>query len=328
MLPVRGALLGKGSFGVVYHATDPVHGKVAMKVLRQRADETAADWQLRKADLLQEGQRLSEATHPNVVKVFSIHDVGDEIMLVLEFCSGGALENAYKAGPLGPNMVKAHMTDVALGLGALHARGMLHRDIKPANILLDGAGRARLGDFGLVTNNIVLGYASANGYHDHLAIEIHQGKGTSTKTDIWALGMTTYRLLHGHHWYQGGPLPRALVPSGRFASKLPWLPHVPKTWRKLIRKAMHDDASKRFQTTQHVLDAFADLPVLPDWTVVLDDIKVKWTCLRKDRRVEVYLDRASGRWKATSHPLEKGKARTLATGDKLSELEVFFEQFR
>lgn len=328
MLPVRGALLGKGSFGVVYHATDPVHGKVAMKVLRQRAHESVADWRVRKAELLREGQRLSEATHQNVVRVFSIHDAGDEIMLVLEFCSGGALDRAYKTGPLAPNTVKAHMTDVALGLGALHARGMLHRDIKPANILLDGAGRARLGDFGLVTNNIVLGYASANGYHDHLAIEIHEGKGTSTKTDIWALGMTTYRLLHGHHWYQAGPLPRTLVPDGRFATKLPWLPHVPKAWRRLIRKAMHDDSSKRFQTTQNVLDAFAELPVLPDWTIVLDDIKVEWSCSRNDRRVVVYLDRASGRWNATSYPLNKGRTRTLEASDKLSELEAFFERFK
>ena len=248
MLPVRGSFLGSGGFGKVYKAVDPVHGDVAIKVLKQALGESDPDWQMRKAGLIHEGQRLSEAHHQNVVNVFSIHESGDEIMLVLEYCAGGSLDRGYKVGPLTPNTVKVYATQVALGLSALHARGMIHRDIKPANILLDGAGKARVGDFGLVTNNILLGYASAQGYGDHLAIEIHQGNGTSVKTDIWALGMTLYRLLHGDVWYRENDSPRRTVPMGGFAGKLRWLPHVPNGWRRLIRKAMHDDTTKRFQT--------------------------------------------------------------------------------
>jgi serine/threonine-protein kinase len=327
MLPIRGPHLGSGHFGTVYQAVDPVHGDVAVKVLKQRAGELDADWRIRKAGLIQEGQRLSDASHPNVVNVFSIHEAGDEIMLVLEYCAGGSLDRAYKIGPLSPNAVKSYATDVALGLSALHARGMIHRDIKPANILLDTTGKARVGDFGLVTNNILLGYASDQGYLDHLALEVHQGKGTSIKTDIWALGMTLYRLLHGHVWYQESDAPRRNVPMGGFAGKLTWLPHVSKGWRRLIRKAMHDDPTKRFQTAQNLLDALAMLPLMPDWAIALDPATIEWTCTRAERRVVVELDRASDRWEATSHPLSAGRQRRLARSDQPRDLEAFFERF-
>jgi serine/threonine protein kinase len=59
-----GAKIGSGHFGDVYLAKDNVHGDVAVKVLRQQPGETAADWLERKAGLLQEGQHLSQATHP------------------------------------------------------------------------------------------------------------------------------------------------------------------------------------------------------------------------------------------------------------------------
>ena len=80
-------------------------------------------------------------------------------------------------------------TEVLMGLAALHARQMLHRDIKPGNILIDTAGVALIGDFGLVTDDLLLGYGSQAGYGDHIAYEVWQGKGTSAKSDIWALGI-------------------------------------------------------------------------------------------------------------------------------------------
>jgi eukaryotic-like serine/threonine-protein kinase len=249
-----GIALGAGHFGQVFAGTDQLHGDVAIKILEQYRGESASDWQTRKADLLSEGKRLEAASHPNVVRVYSVVEstTSNAILLVMERCTGGCLDHRFKIGPMLLSETRNIATDIALGLQALHQRGMLHRDIKPGNILLDGRGKAKLGDFGLVTDNLVLGYASQQGYADHVAYEVWQGHGTSEKSDIWAFGMTIYRLLHGEDWYSRSLAPRHLVQNGGFADQLPWLPHIPKPWRRFIRKTLEDDTALRYQNMSQV----------------------------------------------------------------------------
>ena len=85
----------------------------------------------------------------------------------------------------------------------------------------------------------MFGYASHAGYSDHLAYELWHGVGTSVRSDIWALGMTLYRLIYGADWYARAVKPRFIIKEGGFADKLTWLPHVPKRWRTVIRKMLH-----------------------------------------------------------------------------------------
>jgi len=172
-----GKVIGSGYFGTVYKGSDPVHGQVAVKVLEQVPGEADPDWQVRKQGLLAEGQRLAAAAHNHVVRVFHLveSDTSDQIMLVMELCSGGSLLRDYETGPMEIDRIQKISTQTGIGLASLHARGMVHRDIKPANLLLGSDGRIRLGDFGLVTDKLVLGYASQAGYLDHVAYEVHHG---------------------------------------------------------------------------------------------------------------------------------------------------------
>jgi serine/threonine-protein kinase len=181
-----GAKIANGHFGDVHLGKDDVHGDVAVKVLRQQPGEAIADWLQRKASLLQEGQHLSQASHQNVVRVHHLleSDTDDAILLVMAHCPGGSLQPAFDAGPMTLSNVRRISTDVCLGLSALHARGMLHRDIKPGNILLAAGNVTQLGDFGLVTDKLILGYGSQAGYADHIAMEVWNGSGTSIKSDI------------------------------------------------------------------------------------------------------------------------------------------------
>ena len=201
----------------------------------------------------------------------AVKDPNGVVHLVAEFCDGGSLDSVYQKGPMPLLKVRKVITDICRGLDCIHSHQMIHRDIKPANILSHD-GTYKIGDFGLVSDRLILGYGSVDGYISHLAPEVFGTPGvTSAKTDVWALGMTVYRLLHGHGFYQDafGLITsadmQARISNGGFSHKLPWLPHIPDAWRKFVRKAMHDDTAQRFQTAHEMSQALALLPVSPDW---------------------------------------------------------------
>ena len=312
-----GKKIGNGHFGEVFLAADPVHGEVAVKVLGQHPGEDAADWQARKDGLLKEAQRLSAATHSNVVRVHYLleAETDDAILLVMELCKSGSLQKGFEDGPMRLGDVRRVSTQVALGLQALHARGMLHRDIKPGNLLLSGANIAKLGDFGLVTDNIILGYASQAGYLDHLAPEVFKGSGTSITSDIWALGMTVYRLIHGANWYSRLPANlRDVIEHGGFGKSLAWLPHVSSKWRRFVRTMMHDDTRHRYQNANQVIAALAGLSVEPNWRCKVADDEIRWTRKTTGRRIIVVWKKHSARkheWSAWSEPIGVGNRRSL-----------------
>lgn len=315
-----GGKVGGGHFGDVHEAQDAVHGKVAVKIFTQRAGETPFQWQARKDALLKEGQHLKQATHRNVVQVLHLveSDVGDSIHLVMEFCEGGSLQSAFDSGPMKLGDVLKIATDISFGLQALHARGMLHRDIKPGNILSDGKKCWKLGDFGLVTDALLLGYGSQAGYNDHIAPEVWAGGGTSEKSDIWAFGMTIYRLLHGAEWYSRSPAPQSLVPGGGYAKSLRWLPHIPEKWRRFVRKMLHDDPAHRYQSATQVTNALAALSAHPDFRCKVGKSEVRWTKRTPSRRLIVVWKQHSPRifeWEAKSEPLPgiTGRSRVLGS---------------
>ncbi len=310
--------IGRGHFGVVFEAVDKIHGRVAVKVFTKDPDKGDDEWQARKHELLNEGQRLKEAEHDNIVRVYQIleaeHD--DAIYLVMEYCGNGCLNDSYTVGPLGLKRLRDVLTDTAFGIQAIHSRGMLHRDVKPSNILLSDINHAKVGDFGLVTSRLLYGYASGIGYVDHLAPEIYTLGLASIKTDVWAFGLTAYRLLHGKSFYDELPRPYETVPYGGFAKKLPWLPHVPNQWRRFVRKALHDDPAARYQSAGDLLNALKKLPVSPDWTCDYTKDRVVWernTTKSRILRVE-WLRHSPNRheWEVYSLPLDEGRRIRLS----------------
>ncbi len=323
-----GQKLGAGHFGVVYLGNDSIHGEVAVKVLERKAGQDDAEWDLHKASFLSEAQNLSKAKHPNVVQVFHIEELpgGQSIRFCMAYCPGGSLQALYEQGPMNLKSVRKIATEVAIGLGALHTRGLLHRDIKPGNILIDSQGTAQIGDFGLVTDRLIAGYGSVAGYSDHIAYEVWGGAPTSVKTDFWAFGMTLFRLLHGKDWYERSPAPRSVVANGGFVNSLTWLPHIPKAWRSAIRRMLNDDPKARYQSDQQLLNALSNLPI-PAWTVTVSPAKVVWEMLDGTRKKIVEWTTHSARshsWSAWSEPLRgSGRKRTLGgSGGTIGKVEV------
>lgn len=182
-------------------------------------------------------------------------------------------------------------------------------------ILLDARGNAKLSDFGLVTDQIIAGFANFQGYYPHLAPECHANRLTSEQSDIWAFGATAYRILNGDALWPGrggGAAVVTLVTQGGFAKQLDWLPHIPREWRTFVKKALHDDPTKRHESAADLLSALERLPVEPDWECNFTTPVVRWTWEKKGRIHEVVWDRtdpAAQSWAARTLPCQGSSGR-------------------
>lgn len=311
--------LGSGHYGRVYEANDEALGKVAVKVLMRQDDETDAKWAARKAALIKEGNLLAQIDHRHVVRVHHVTKIGEahanachthfdsgvaptpcaadaEVpILVLRHCDGGSAEDFYRHGPQTIGEVQRLGLDITTGLVEVHGKGMLHRDIKPGNILFHGE-HALISDFGLVTNDLQFGYASAQGYLDHLAPELFPSDDedglSSVKTDVWAFGMTVYRLLHGAQWYRSPH--RSVLEAGELRDHLAWLPHVPKAWQRFVRKCLDPSPDKRYQRAEELFSALGKLPTEPAWVCrvkpVAHGMHLEWTMKRAGMKYRATLE--------------------------------------
>ena len=141
--------LGAGGMGVVLSAYDPqLDRRVALKLVRPELCRGAAAAEAR-ARLQREAQAMARFSHPNVVTVFDVGTVDEQLFVAMEFVSGDLaawLEDEARAW----RKVVQIFVEAGRGLAAAHAVELVHRDFKPANVLIDPDERPRVTDFGLV----------------------------------------------------------------------------------------------------------------------------------------------------------------------------------
>jgi serine/threonine protein kinase len=137
--------LGAGAMGVVYAAYDEeLDRRLAIKLLHTGIGDTEG-----KARSLREAQAMARLSHPNVVQIYEVGLLADQVFVAMEFIDGptlGAYQRAHVCTP--PELLRLYI-QAGRGLAAAHAAGLVHRDFKPENVLVGTDERVRVGDFGL-----------------------------------------------------------------------------------------------------------------------------------------------------------------------------------
>jgi hypothetical protein len=240
------ARLGAGGMGSVWRAHDlRLDRDVAVKVLMP---SFAGDPVLTER-FDREARALAAVTSPHVI---AIHDVitsaGGDPFLVMELCPDGSLgDRLDAAGSLPVAEALRLLADVAEGLVALHARGILHRDVTPRNVLLSG-GRAKLGDLGLARAGAtdgrpplaeLTGAGTTVGTLAYLAPELLEGEPPSTASDVYGLGAVAYRTLAGVLPHSAGSVAELVTARMRPVAPLgEHLPGVEPDLASLVARAL------------------------------------------------------------------------------------------
>src|SRR4051812_378732 len=174
--------------------------QVAVKRMHAESPEDAAKRFRREAQL---GASLN---HPNIVSVFDIETDEENVLIVMEYVSGGTLKDALARGLLPRDAALTLLRGVATALDYAHEHDVVHRDVKPANILLDANGRAKLADLGIATAAEVTSITSTGavlGTASYMAPERLDGSRGGKEADIYGLATVAYETLTGRKARQG-----------------------------------------------------------------------------------------------------------------------------
>lgn len=197
------AVIGEGSFGRVYRGYDRRLARpVAVKVIKPWWSEDP-EWVYR---FEREAQLMARVSDAGIVQIFDVGQAEEGLYYVAELVDGESLELRLRRGPLAPREAGEIAGQLCLALARAHARSVVHGDIKPANVLISHDRAVKVGDFGvarLAEGSSVGPSATIAGTPRYMAPEQARGRGTTTATDIYSVGVVVYEMLAGRPPFTG-----------------------------------------------------------------------------------------------------------------------------
>jgi serine/threonine protein kinase len=263
--------IGEGGFGEVWKARDlGVDAIRAVKIVEPNAILSLEAYN-------DEARTLYALAHSNIVKVYSAEpgreegdtpDVGMYV-IIMEYMDGGSLDDALQKEAFLPLRDAVHRFSGACFAAAhAHDKKYIHRDIKPANILISGE-QTKLSDFGLCVPGAALG-ASGAGSLVYAAPEVVAGNPMTIASDVYALGVTLYELTNGSSyvdWTGDEDDLEKAIKRGRFPDRDEFRPFVHDKLKRVIKRAMHKDPTKRFGDAGKLRHALEAVPIRCNWSI-------------------------------------------------------------
>lgn len=260
--------IGSGGMGIVHRATDTRLGRsVAVKALPPHSANNA----VRRARLEHEARALAALNHPNIASIYGAEDTERGALLLLEFVPGTTLAQRIAAGPLPIEELIQIARQIALGLEAAHALGVVHRDLKPSNVRLTDDGIVKILDFGIAeilaeprgggsgeqdsrtpdTDATTSPAGSAPrvlGTAAYMSPEQARGRKTDRRCDLWAFGCLLYELLTRSRPFAGDTRSEVIAAVLQFEPDMTRLPpSTPPSLRRLVERCLRKDPATRLR---------------------------------------------------------------------------------
>jgi hypothetical protein len=258
------ALISQGGMGKLYRARQlSLDRVVAVKVL---APSLSANSEFL-GRFRREARSLANLVHPNIVAVHDFGSEGDTHAIVMEYVEGESVADVLARTNLIPMPTAvAIVRQVADGLAAAHAKGIIHCDLKPENILVTPAGVAKVVDFGLAKSfrgdaMRVTQDGAILGTPTYMSPEQCEGAPLDGRTDLYSLGATFYRMVAGRDTFEGENAFAIMLKHQNEPPADPRRhnPSIPPAVASAILRMLEKPREKRYQDAVEIVKALCDI---------------------------------------------------------------------